>query len=159
MIKPFIGNYGRPVIEPEWFTDIEGMRVKYNEGEEGEREDLRYGLGDPVNVYGEQMTVKVDFGNLSNAVSFNESSNMILVDQSELKFSDTGYQRLKIEASYIDTDDQIITFKKTIYLRIVRPVLQDDPWFDESGNQEPDLIDDGKSKYSPLEVLTAEEIL
>ena len=120
---------------------------------------MRYGLGDPVNVYGEQMTVKVDFGNLSDAVSFNESSNSILINQSELKLNDTGYQRLKIEASYIDTNDQIITFGKTIYLRIVRPVLEDDPWFDETDDQEPDLIDDGKSKFSPLEVLTAEEIL
>lgn len=136
------------------------MSVKYaTEREEEDVGDIQFVFGDPINVYGEKMSVQVDFGNLSDAVSFNESSNSILVDQSELKLNDTGYQRLKIEASYNDTDDQIVTFEKTIYLRIIRPVQEDNPWFDESGDQEPDLIDDGKSKYSPLEVLTAEEML
>ena len=75
----------RPVKEPKWFSKIKNQVI-----ERGQK-DLIYYLGEPLNVYGEPMSVFVDFGVLSNATYYDAGVNEIIVDQSILPLNDTGY--------------------------------------------------------------------
>ena len=42
-------------------------------------------------MYGEPMSVFVDFGDLSNATYYESGINEIIVDQARLPLNDTGY--------------------------------------------------------------------
>lgn len=74
-------KHGRPVVEPQWFTNIRGQTVFLDNGD-----DLDYAMGNPVNVYSEKMTVSVDFYDLndSKAIQYDNMTNSIKVDHSKL---------------------------------------------------------------------------
>ena len=55
------------------------------------QKDLIYYLGEPLNVYGEPMSVFVNFGDLSNATYYESGVNEIIVDQARLLLNDRGY--------------------------------------------------------------------
>lgn len=75
----------RPVVVPIWFSNLQNLVVKRG------GDDLVYHLGDIVNVYGDEMKVEVDFGDLSNATYFKSETNEIIVDQLRLPRNDSGY--------------------------------------------------------------------
>ena len=54
--------------------------------------NLEYPMGEPLNEYGERMTVEVDFGDLTiDSVRFEKENNEILIYANKLHFNDTGY--------------------------------------------------------------------
>lgn len=78
-------------------------------------------MGKAENEYGEPMHVDVDFGSLSDVASYDAISNSISVDQTGLHKNATGYNLIKINASYSTTNEEIIQFNSRIYFIIVKP--------------------------------------
>ena len=108
-----VEDYRRPVQIPPWF-----LRIHEELSIERGGEELYYPMGTPVNVYEEPMQVKVDFGLLSNATTYDKETNSINFDQSKMLSNETGYFHVVITASYEEpnNDFEVITFTKSIYL-------------------------------------------
>ena len=81
-------------------------------------------MGDPVNFYGELMDVAVDMRELSeNGVSFNKTSNSIVISAGDLSGLPTGNYPITITGSYPEIDGTITTFDKVIYIFVDQPSL------------------------------------
>ena len=79
-------------------------------------------MGEPMNVYGDPMSVSVDFGDLSNATYYEAGINGIHVDQARLPLNETGYQHIKIHSNYLEeVTGEKVWFNRTIYLLITEP--------------------------------------
>ena len=79
--------------------------------------DISYFMGVPESIYGDQMSVSVDFGMLNkDATEFDRGSNTIFVSASKLMANETGYYHIKVDASYIEIDGDLISYERTLYL-------------------------------------------
>ena len=64
------------------------------------------------------MDVRIKRGGAGKFVEFNEDSNSLRIDTSQLEFGDVGRWELEIEASYINNLGQEVVYDKKIYFTI-----------------------------------------
>jgi len=103
------------------------------------------------------MLVSVDLGRLGNGTAFDRETNSIEVDQTWLLRNDSGYNHIKVNASYVEpANGQLVSFAKTIYLVVIdpEPVSPDPPVPVIPVNSE---VGEGEVQKLPFEVVTLAE--
>ena len=79
--------------------------------------DISYFMGVPESIYGDPMSVNVDFGLLNkDATEFDRGRNTISVSASKLMANETGYHHINVDASYIEIDGDLVSYERTLYL-------------------------------------------
>ena len=104
---------------PRWLKLVTDQSMTYGE------KDLHYKMGDPVNYKNEQMSVKVDFGDLWFSSYYTEKDNSISVVNSRLETWSVGTWNIVLDTSYRDSNGTLVEFTKVIVLTI-REIGEDD---------------------------------